>query len=143
MAACDVVLATRSAFFQFSEVRLGLVPAMTSPFCISRLGAATARRLFLTGERIDADEALRLGLVDRVVARDALDEAVADCSAAILKGAPSALAAAKSLVAEVVRMDAAQALAHTAALTAALRTSEDAQEGLRAVLEKRRPRWDR
>lgn len=76
MAACDIVIAADSAVFAFSEVRLGIVPAIISPFCIRRLGPCVARRLFLTGERIDAREAWRLGLVDEVVAAADLDAAI-------------------------------------------------------------------
>jgi methylglutaconyl-CoA hydratase len=143
MAACDVVIAVESAFFQFSEVRLGLVPAMISPFCIRRLGPAAARRLFLTGERIDARAAAAVGLVDEVVAAEALEARVVECAIAIGKGAPQALAAAKRLVDEVNRMDDSQALGHTADLIARLRSYDEAQEGMQAYHEKRTASWVR
>lgn len=141
MAACDVVVAASSAFFAFSEVRLGLVPAVISPFCIRRLGAATARRLFLTGQRIDAAEAARLGLVDEVVAAEGLDAKVGEVVAELRKGGPCAQREAKELVDAVCELPLDRALEHTAALIARLRASEEAQEGMRAFLEKTPASW--
>jgi len=141
MAACDVVVAARSAFFQFSEVRLGLVPAVISPFCVARLGAATARRLFLTGERFGADDALRYGLVDVVADDGALDEAVRTVTDQLLLAGPTALAEAKALIAKVVSLGPAEALAETAAIIARLRASDEAHAGMTAFLTKSPPPW--
>jgi methylglutaconyl-CoA hydratase len=141
MAACDIVVAAESAFFSFSEVRLGIVPALISPFCIRRLGPAAARRLFLTGEKIVARAALQLGLVDEVAPDAELDVAVGRVVDALLQGAPGALATAKRLVADVSRMSLEDALPHTADVLARVRASEEAREGISAFLEKRPAAW--
>jgi methylglutaconyl-CoA hydratase len=130
VAACaDVVLAAEDAVFGFTEVRLGIVPAVISPFVLRRIGAGAARRYFLTGERFGAETALRIGLVHEIAS--APDEAVARVVGHLLAGGPEAVRAAKRLVRE--RPDGEDA-AHMAA---ALRTSAEGQEGLRAFLEKR------
>ncbi len=141
MAACDVVVCSEVAFFQFSEVRLGLVPAVISPFCIRRLGPAVANRLFLTAERIDAQTALRLGLVDRVAAAGALDDAVAEVCDDLLRAGPQAAAEAKKLVEQVSTLPPQDVLSYTAGCIARLRAGAEAEEGMRAFLEKRSPSW--
>lgn len=141
VVACDIVVAAASAFFAFSEVRLGLVPAVISPFCVRRLGPARAKRLFLTGERLDARAALELGLVDVVAEDERLDEEVRRVTSALLLGGPQALAEAKKLIDVVSSREPHEALAYTAACIARLRASEEAREGMRAFLEKRRPAW--
>jgi methylglutaconyl-CoA hydratase len=141
MTACDVIVAVESAFFAFSEVRLGIVPALISPFCIRRLGVAKARKLFLTGEKIPAPVARELGLVDEVTAEADLDAGVNRVLDALLQGAPGALAAAKRLVNEVAHLSPAEALPFTADLLAELRSSDEAREGMTAFLEKRSPSW--
>ncbi len=141
VVSCDIVVAAASAFFAFSEVRLGLVPAVISPFCVRRLGPATARRLFLTGERFDAREAWRLGLVDLVVEDSELDAGVGRVTDMLRAGGPAALAEAKKLVDVVSNREPQDALAYTASCIARLRASEEAQEGMRAFLEKRKPTW--
>lgn len=143
MAACDIVIVAESTRFQFSEVRLGIVPAVISPFCIRRLGAVTATRLFLTGEAIDAATALRHGLVDVVVPDASLDEAVARVCIDLGKGGPEALIQAKRLVRDVVALQGEDALDHTAELIARLRVSDEAVEGMTAFLEKRPAAWVR
>jgi methylglutaconyl-CoA hydratase len=134
VACADVVIAARDAVFGFSEVRLGIIPAVISPLVFARIGAGAARAIFLTGQRFDAETALRIGLVDEVP--DELDAAVERIVGEILKSGPQATRAAKRLT----RDQAADAteLAHIAAQ---LRTSEEGQEGLRAFLEKRNPSW--
>ncbi len=129
VACADVVVAGRDAVFGFTEVRLGIVPAVISPFVLRRIGSGAARRYFLTGERFDADAALRIGLVHEVV--EDLDEAAARVLEDLLAGGPEAVRAAKRLVRE--RPDGPEA----ARLAARLRTSPEGQEGLRAFLEKR------
>jgi methylglutaconyl-CoA hydratase len=141
MTACDVIVAVESAFFSFSEVRLGIVPALISPFCIRRLGVAKARKLFLTGEKITAPVARELGLVDEITAEADLDDGVNRVLDALLQGAPGALAAAKNLVNEVAHLSPSEALPFTADLLAKLRASEEAREGMTAFLEKRPPSW--
>jgi methylglutaconyl-CoA hydratase len=143
MAACDIVVAAESTRFQFSEVRLGIVPAVISPFCIRRLGEVRAMRLFLTGEPIDARTALAYGLVDVVVADGEIDAAVEKVCADLGKAGPNALIAAKELVTKVTRLDGDAALDYTADLIARLRVSDEAVEGMTAFLEKRPAAWVR
>jgi len=134
LAACaDVVVATPDAVFGFSEVRLGIAPAVISPFVLGRIGAR-ARRYFATGERFDAETALRIGLVDEVA--DDLDDALARIVDDVLASGPLAVRAAKRLVLEPPLEG--EALARIAA---GLRAGDEGQEGLRAFLEKRSPSW--
>jgi methylglutaconyl-CoA hydratase len=136
VACADVVVAAPDATFGFSEVRLGIIPAVISPFVFARIGAGAARSLFVTGERFDAETALRIGLVDEVA--DDLDAAVDRQLAAILRSGPQATRAAKRLTRE--RPADASELAHIAA---GLRAGDEGQEGLRAFLEKRSASWSR
>jgi methylglutaconyl-CoA hydratase len=129
----DIAVAEPGATFGFAEVKLGIVPAVISPFVFSRIGTASARRFFLTGERFDAETALRIGLVSEVAAD--LDAAVEQSAAEILGAGPEATRAAKRLIRE--RPGGADA-AH---LAAKLRTSPEGQEGLRAFLDKRAAAW--
>jgi methylglutaconyl-CoA hydratase len=129
----DVAIAAPDATFGFSEVRLGIVPAVISPFVFPRIGTAAARRLFLTGEHFDAETALRVGLVHELAGD--LDAAVERVVAALLASGPAATRAAKRLIRE---RPAADEAAHVAAR---LRTSAEGQEGLRAFLDKRKPSW--
>ena len=133
-AAADVAIAGEDAVFGFSEVRLGIIPAVISPFVLAKIGPGAARRYFVTGERFDAATALRIGLVHEVAAD--LDAAVDRVVADILAGGPEATRAAKRLVREAPHD--ADALARIAAER---RTSDEGQDGLRAFLEKREPRW--
>lgn len=134
VACADVVVAAPDASFGFTEVRLGIVPAVISPFVLARIGAGQARRLFLTGERFDAETALRIGLVHVVTER--LDEEVERLVGEILKCSPEATRAAKRLARE--RPAEGEELARIAA---GLRAGEEGQEGLRAFLERRPPNW--
>jgi methylglutaconyl-CoA hydratase len=144
VAACDVAVAAESAVFAFPEVRLGIVPAAVSPYVVRAIGWSQARRLFLTGERFDAKEALRLGLV-HVVAPDAgLDAAVADVVGNLTKGSPVALMQAKRLLQglDVLAPD-QRILDLTGRALADARAAPDGQEGLSAFLEKRPPSWSK
>ena len=132
-ACADIAIAAEDAVFGFSEVRLGIIPSVISPWVLARLGPAATRRYFLTGERFDAATALRIGLVHEVVAD--LDAAVDRVVADLLAGGPVAVREAKRLVLEPADEDDAVARA------ADRRTSEEGQEGLRAFLEKRAPEW--
>jgi methylglutaconyl-CoA hydratase len=133
VACADVAVASPDAVFGFSEVRLGIIPAVISPFVIARIGPGAARRYFLTGERLDAGAALRIGLVHEV--SEDLDGAVEAVVEGILAGGPEAVRAAKLLVLERPRG------VETARIAADRRTSPEGQEGLRAFLDKRPPRW--
>lgn len=142
VAACDIPVATARVTFAFTEVRLGLAPAVISPFCIARMGAAAARELFLTGAKFDADRAQRLSLVHHVVADDAaLDALIASLCADIIKGGPKALTACKRLAMRVPAMSEAEAAEYTAAVIAELRGSDEGREGMGAYIQKRKPRW--
>jgi enoyl-CoA hydratase/carnithine racemase len=129
VACADVVVAAPDAVFGFTEVRLGIVPAVISPFVLPRIGSGAARRYFLTGERLDADTALRIGLVHEVA--EELDAAVERVVGHLLAAGPQAAREAKRLVREPPPAE------ETAQLAARLRTSAEGQEGLRAFLEKR------
>ncbi len=134
VAACvDIAVAGEDAVFGFSEVRLGIMPAVISPFVLPRIGARAARRYFLTGERFDAATALRIGLVHEVA--DDLDAAVERLVADLLAGGPEAVRAAKRLVRD------APGAPEVAERAARLRAGAEGQEGLRAFLEKREAAW--
>ena len=133
VCCADIAVAAPDAMFGFTEVKLGIVPAVISPFVFPRIGTAAARRYFLTGERFGAETALRIGLVHEIA--DDLDAALERILAELLTSGPEATRAAKRLIRE---RPAAEAAAH---LAAALRTSEEGQDGLRAFLDKRRPSW--
>ena len=143
LAAADVVVASTEAHFAFSEVRLGIVPAMIAPFVIARVGPARARRLFCTGETFGAADALVWGLVDRVAPPAELDAAVSAVVGDLKKGGPTALAEAKKLVRDVTAADPAAVPALTAELIARLRAGDEGQEGMAGFLEKRPPKWAR
>jgi methylglutaconyl-CoA hydratase len=146
VAACDIAVACAGARFALSEVRLGLVPAMISPYVIRALGTREARRWFLTGEPMDAATALRIGLVHECVDDAALAGAVSGIVAALLAGAPGAQAEIKRLVRHATgRTDSADEamLADTARWIARVRAGSEAREGLTAFLERRKPGWIR
>jgi methylglutaconyl-CoA hydratase len=134
VACADVVVAAPDATFGFTEVRLGIIPAVISPFVFARIGPGAARRFFLTGERFDAGTALRIGLVHELA--DDLDGAVERFVGEILKSGPEATRAAKRLAREP--LESGDELAR---LAARLRAGDEGQEGLRAFLETRPPAW--
>ena len=134
VACSDIVVAQPDAAFGFTEVRLGIIPAVISPFVFAKIGTGAARRFFLTGERFDAQTAQRIGLVQEVA--DDLDAAVERFVVEILKSGPGATRAAKRLARE--HPSDGEELARIAA---GLRSGDEGQEGLRAFLDKRNPRW--
>ena len=142
VACCDIVVASAHAIFGTTEVRLGLIPAVIGPYVVAAIGVRQARRLMLTGERIGAAEAARIGLVHEVVAADALDAAIATLLDHLRNGGPHALAAAKRLVRDLAgRPIDADLIDDTAQRIAALRASAEAREGLAAFLDKRSASW--
>ena len=142
VACCDLVIAGEDALFGTTEVRLGIMPAVIGPYVLAAIGARHARRLMLTGERITAYEAARIGLVHEVVPADQLDAAIDRAVSHLLKGGPHAIAAAKRLVHDLAGRPIDQGLIdETARWIAALRTTPEAREGLSAFLEKRKPDW--
>jgi len=144
VACCDIAVGSSAAVFCLSEVRLGLIPAVISPYVIAAIGERIARRYFLTAERFDAAEALRIGLLHSVVPEAQLDAALAALAAELLKGGPKAIAAAKDLIAHVANRPIDQHLAEeTAARIARIRVTPEGQEGIAAFLEKRPPGWTR
>ena len=140
-AVCDVVVAEARTVFGFTETKLGIVPAMISPFVLPKIGVSAARELFLTGMRFDAVRAQAIGLVHAVVAADELDAAVARYVGEILSAAPTAVAAAKALIPAVAGRTPDDVATLTARTIAAQRGSPEGQEGLRAFLDKRDPSW--
>jgi len=144
LACCDIAVADRDALFALSEVRLGLVPAVISPYVIAAIGARHARRFFLTGEPMTARKARRVGLVHEVARAKRLDEAVEHQVGMLLKGGPMAVRECKELIAMVAGSTESAAeivTRRTAEIIAQLRVSEEGQEGLSAFLEKRSPEW--
>ena len=142
VACCDIAIGATEAKFGLTESKLGLLPAVISPYVIAAIGARNARRYFATAELFDAAEALRIGLLHQVVAPDQLDAAVQRQVDLLLKAGPVASASAKTLVRDVVaHADGARHDADNAALIARLRVSPEGQEGLSAFLDKRKPAW--
>jgi len=141
VASCDIAVSTDDATFAFSEVRLGLIPAIISVVVLPKLGITKGMELFLTGDTFDAREAVRLGLLNDAVPADELDEATSRYTDSILKGAPGALAGCKQLVREVPGMDMDAAFVQTSEWTAGYFASEEAREGMTAFAQKRPPRW--
>lgn len=142
VAVCDIAIAAKDAVMGFPEVRLGLVPGVISPYVVRKIGLSAARHLFVTGERLDAVEAHRLGLVQVLCEADELDACVDRLAAQVSKGSPEAVRAAKQLAFDVAEADSAQAALQVAReAIAAARASEDGREGTRAFLEKRSPEW--
>lgn len=144
IACCDIAIGVDSARFGLTEVKLGLVPAVISPYVIHAIGLRHARRLFLTGELFDATTAQSIGLLHRCVPAEQLDETVDATLALLAKAGPVAQAEAKQLalrMAGATEEDAEQIDRDNAALIARLRVSDEGQEGLGAFLGKRAPRW--
>jgi methylglutaconyl-CoA hydratase len=140
-AVCDIVVAADDAVFGFTETKLGILPAMISPFALAKIGRSAARELFLTGARFSAARAREIGLVHAVVPAAELDAAVDGYIRELLAAGPEAIAAAKALIPEVWPRSVAEAAPLTAAAIAKRRVSPEGQEGLRAFLEKRKPNW--
>jgi methylglutaconyl-CoA hydratase len=141
-AVADLVIAEAGAKFGFTETRLGILPAMISPFVIAKIGETNARALFPGGRRFDAVRAQRIGLVHEVVEDDeGLDRAVNAAIGDLLAAGPTAARAAKAIVREVRGLGHGSSKWHTARVIARQRVSPEAQEGFRAFVEKRRPAW--
>jgi len=141
VAVCDIAIAGESAKFSFSEVKIGLVPACIGPYVVKKIGEGKAREFFITGERMKAKKAFKIGLVNAYVEDDKLDEAVDDLIKVIKSSGPEAVAVAKKLVSSVPNMSPEQYKPFTAEMIAGLRVSDEGQEGMNAFLEKRKPKW--
>jgi len=141
-AACDIAIAVESAQFGFTEVKLGILPAVISPFVLARIGTARAREFFITGERFLAAVAKNIGLVEHVVAHDfALDALIDSKISQILTSAPQAVAAAKELIFGVAARTLETSLDYTAETIANARAGEEGQAGMKAFLERQKPPW--
>lgn len=141
VSCCDIVVAVERAVFAFSEARLGIVPAVISPFVLAKIGPSAARALFLTGERFDARRAQAIGLVHHIVAEEALDAAVAERVGQLLQAAPGAQTTVKELIHTVAFRPKESTRDYTAETIARRRASDEGREGMSAFLEKRKPWW--
>jgi methylglutaconyl-CoA hydratase len=141
VAACDIPVAALGTQFGFSEVRLGIIPAVISPYVVAKLGESAARELLLTGERFEAVRALEVGLVRAAVPEGDLDAAVDGRVQELLKAGPRAIAEVKALIREVAFRRVEDVQRYTVERIADLRVSPEGQEGMRAFLEKRKPSW--
>jgi len=141
IACCDVVVASEDTKFAFSEVKLGLVPAVISPFVLAKISASQARRYFITGEFFTANAAKAMELIHDVVSPDALDTTIETFAQTCLMNAPEAMRAAKVLIREVLGRARPDALNYAVEVISKLRAGAEGQEGLAAFLEKRAPAW--
>jgi methylglutaconyl-CoA hydratase len=141
-AVCDIVVATEDASFGFTEVKLGILPAVISPYALAKVGRSAARELFLTGMRFSAQRAKEIGLVHAVVPADRLDAAVTQYVNEVLSAGPHGVAAAKALIPRVWSRLAQDAIDLTADAIATQRVSDEGQEGMKAFLDKRKPGWN-
>lgn len=141
VSVCDIVIAADSTRFAFSEVKLGIAPAVISPYVLRKISETHARVLFVTGQRFSAARAREIGLVHIVAPLEELDTAVDTVVSELLTSSPQAMRACKALALNVGGMDHDTARRYTAETIAALRVSEEGQEGLKAFLEKRKAKW--
>jgi len=144
IAACDITIAVDAARFGLTEARLGLAPAVISPYVFRRIGEGNARRYFLSGERFDTQRAYEMGLIQQIVTPEELEPAIEDIISQLLKGGPLAVAHCKQLAFAVAGHNAQSQKTideFTTSLIARLRVSAEGQEGLAAFLEKRKPDW--
>jgi methylglutaconyl-CoA hydratase len=142
VACCDIALASPEASFCLSEVKIGLIPAVISPYVIAAIGERSARRYFLTAEKFDAQEALRLNLIHQIVPSDQLRNTALQIAENLLANSPQAIVSAKNLIAQVANNFIDENLIEkTAKEIAKIRVSKEGQEGLNAFLEKRKANW--
>lgn len=142
VAVCDIVIATRDAKFGLAEVKLGILPAVISPYVIAKIGQTHARALFLTGERFDAERAMHIGLVHRIVDDTAaLDTAINDVVEQIKTSGPQAVRECKKLIAHVAAHEIIDAVPYTIEAIASRRVSDEGQAGMNAFLKKEKPPW--
>jgi methylglutaconyl-CoA hydratase len=144
LSACDLAFCTDDAVFSLSEVKIGIVPACISPYVIKRVGEYGAKELMLTGRRIGGPEAEKLGLVNRSVPAEKMDETLEELIAMLRTSGPEAMSQVKRLIHEVANnLTLEEAYDFTARMIAEIRASEEGQEGMNAFLEKRKPNWVR
>jgi methylglutaconyl-CoA hydratase len=140
-AICDVAVAEDAALFGFTETKLGILPAVISPYVLPKIGPSAARELFLTGMRFSAGRAKEIGLVHAVVSANELDRTVQSYVDEFLSASPTGVAGSKALIASVWGRSPADAMSMTASAIATQRVSAEGQEGLKAFLDKRKPGW--
>jgi methylglutaconyl-CoA hydratase len=141
VSVCDISVAAESAKFSFSEVKIGIVPACIGPYVIKKIGEGKAREFFISGERLTAADACRIGLVNRYYPDDQLDEEIDKLVKMLLSSGPHAITMAKELISNVPLMTSEQFRPYTAEMIAKLRKSDEGQEGMDAFLNKRKPNW--
>jgi methylglutaconyl-CoA hydratase len=141
VACCDLAIAADTARFGFSEVKLGLLPAVIAQYVVPKIGVSHARALFVSGERITAERAFEIGLVHAITAADGLDATVQTLATRMLSSAPRAAGAAKRLVDAIWSQERDAARRYAIAAIAEARAGTEAAEGVRAFLEKRKPEW--
>ena len=141
-AVCDIVVADDQCLFGFTEVKLGIMPAVISPYALAKIGRSAARELFLTGMRFSAARAKEIGLVHAVVPASELDAATDKYVKELLGAGPEGIAATKALIPRVWSRLAPEAMTLTAEAIAARRVSDEGQEGMKAFLEKRKATWN-
>jgi methylglutaconyl-CoA hydratase len=141
VSVCDISVAAESAKFSFSEVKIGIVPACIGPYVIKKIGEGKAREFFISGERLTAADAYRIGLVNRYYPDDQLDDEIDKLVKMILSSGPNAIKMAKELISNVPLMSDDQFRPYTAEMIAKLRKSDEGQEGMDAFLNKRKPNW--
>jgi methylglutaconyl-CoA hydratase len=141
VSVCDIAIAASDAKFGLSEVKLGILPAVISPYVIGKIGSSHARALFLTGERFDAERALRIGLVHRVVESDALDASVSETIKQLMGSGPQAVRECKKLIRFVASNGREESIPYTIDAIATRRTSEEGQAGMSAFLSKQKAPW--
>lgn len=141
IAACDIAIAVDTAFFSFSEVKIGLVPACIAPYVVEKVGLSTAKELFISGRRFDAAEAKQNGLVNFLTSPEEFDEILSQTIKQIISSGPEAIRSAKILLKEIKHMPRDEFISFTARMIANLRMSKEGQEGISAFLNKRKPRW--
>jgi methylglutaconyl-CoA hydratase len=140
-SVCDIVVAAEDAVFGFTEVKLGILPSVISPYALAKIGRSAARELFLTGARFGAARAREIGLVHAVVPAGQIDDAVTQYVREVLSAGPEAVRGAKALIRQIVGLAPAEVASVTAEALAARRVSPEGQEGMRAFLEKRQATW--
>jgi methylglutaconyl-CoA hydratase len=140
-AVCDVAIAAEDATFGFTEVKLGILPAVIAPYVVAKIGVSAARELFLTGRRFPAFRAREIGLVHMALPAGTLDEAIEQTLAELTTSAPGAVAQAKELIAKVAGRRPADVMTLTAETIAQQRVSREGQDGMKAFLKKQKPPW--
>ncbi len=141
LSVCDYVLAVDSAKLGFTEVRLGLIPAVISPYVMAKIGESHARAWFLSGERFDASKGFQMGLVHEIVSSSDLDKRTDAVVESFFKAGPHAAQVAKNLIKEVIGTHVSELADFTTGEIAKMRVSEEGQEGMNAMLEKRNASW--